>query len=131
MQIRDAKRIGNVGARRMADYEYKYEIVLYYPNPFYGKESEYIQSDKPEFLCKPSATGAYIRTTGSYIHKDCFINPESCYVVARISNDDDPDVRSVGLRPWDLEEQDKKDFEQVIRWCTKEDAVSADLTEED
>ena len=91
-----------------------WDVVLWYPNCYYGHIDEYKPAkDRP---------GMYTRKTGAdwethcYIHEDCFKNPESCYSIGRFEfNDDEPDFTSVGSRPWDIPDEEKQNFEDVIK----------------
>lgn len=88
-------RLGNLGLAKTHSYskdpvEY-YEIIRYYPNPYYGKENEYV---KTEF-------GNYqIPGHQCFIDASCFKHPESCYTIGifRQNNDEEPDFESVGSR---------------------------------
>lgn len=111
MEVKKEKRIGNISARPMVDDErYSYEILYHYPNPYYKREGEYIPIEGEDYYQHPEVSFARI-------HKGCFKNPESCYVVAFITNhEDEPDVRSVGLRPWELSETDEQDFKEILKY---------------
>lgn len=105
-------RINNIEVRPLPqDDEEKYmaEIVCYYPNPYYGNEDKYIKSKTdPDFYIYPD--NLYCK-----VHISCFKNPESCYVVAFVTNGEEPDIRTVGDRPWTLNEKDEEDFKQIIK----------------
>lgn len=51
-----------------------YDIVRWFPNRFYGKESEYVKVDENNYR-HPSVIDYFI-------NKKCFENPESCIVIA-------------------------------------------------
>lgn len=59
-----------------------YDIVLWYPNKYYGRENEF-----PEDKLDSS-----FRTDPKYwnhrIHKSCFKHPESCFVIASFVYDE-------------------------------------------
>lgn len=62
-----------------------YDIVYWYPNEYYGKESQYIK--KGEWYVPKSSNYPY-----SYrIHQDCFKSPESCYTIASFNYDKEDD----------------------------------------
>ena len=48
---------------------------------------------------------------------NCFTNPEVYYTIATIDYSDEPAIKSVGMRAFDLEEQDEKDFKKLIRYA--------------
>ena len=73
--------------------EFYFEIVQYYPNPYYGRENEFVKN------------GDYYkdyRFINTSIHKSCFKNKESCYTVGYFiydeNNGESPDFKSVGSR---------------------------------
>lgn len=108
VQIKNQKRIGNIEYRPAVSFDgYKYiEIVHWVPNSLYGKEDEF---EKSPFDSK---------TKNDTIYDDsCFKNPEVCYTIATIDYSDEPDIKSVGMRAFDLNEQDEKDFKKLIRYA--------------
>lgn len=107
-QIKSQKRIGNIEYRTVVSFNgHKYiEIVRWVPNSLYGKEDEF---EKSSFDT---------RTKNGVCHDDaCFKNPEVCYTIATIDYADEPDIKSVGMRAFDLDEQDEKDFKKLIRYA--------------
>ena len=110
MEIKNI-RIGNIGIRPYFNGNSKIigKIVCYYPNPTFGKEKEYNWTEDGEF--------AYKINEGCRMHKSCFVNPESCYVIAFIEDcADEPDIRTVGSRMFKLEENDLTDFVSVCKY---------------
>lgn len=108
VQIKNQKRIGNIEYRTVVLFNgHKYiEIVRWVPNSLYGKEDEFEKS--------PFDT----RTKNGVVYDDsCFKNPEVCYTIATIDYSDEPDIKSVGMRAFDLNEQDEKDFKRLIRYA--------------
>lgn len=104
-QVKSQKRIGNVEYRTVVSFSgHKYvEIVRWVPNSLYGKEDEF----------EKSAFGS--KTKNGVVYNDnCFKNPEVCYTIATIDYSDEPDIKSVGMRAFDLNEQDAKDFKKLI-----------------
>lgn len=98
-------RIGNIELRCVDGI---WEIVRWYPNSFYGKENDFIKIDDEQYQYKDSEN--------CYVHKDCFKNPESCYVIAFVEgSEEEPDLRTVGIRPWQLDEKDEQDFKQILK----------------
>jgi len=83
------------------------EIVFWYPNHYYGNEDQY-KKDGEWYLPK-EGPAAY------RIHEGCFKNPESCYTLATIEIKEEPDIISVGLRPFELAAKDRADFEAIVR----------------
>lgn len=88
---------------------YAAEILCWYPNVYYNRKSEFIQDQlNPEYYIDPNGSAGRI-------HEGCFLHPKSCYVVAFVTKGDEPDIVSVCGRPWELNEQNKEDFEKVIK----------------
>lgn len=100
-----SNRIGNIEYR---DKNNK-EIVYWYPNPYYGRENDYNWTDDGQF--------AYKEDIRCRVHKSCFENNESCYVLAfvRENKDDEPDIQSVGSRVVRLDENDLRDYIEVVK----------------
>ena len=106
-------RIGNVELRPLGvDDKYLAEIIEWYPNTYYGRENDFIKVDNERYRYKDSEN--------CFVHKSCFKNPESCYVIAFVTNNEEPDILSVCNRPWDLSEEDEKDFKQIIKMIYEE-----------
>jgi len=106
-QIKSQKRIGNIEYRAVVSSSgYKYvEIVRWFPNSLYGKENEF---EKSPFDSK---------TKNSVVYDDrCFKNPEVCYTIATIDYSDEPAIKSIGLRAFNLNGQDKEDFKKLFRY---------------
>lgn len=105
-------RIGNVEFRvskTIGSHPRDYiDIILWYPNPDYGREDQYEKVDNEWYIPK----GEYYHYRK---HESCFKNPESCYTVATIDIREEPDVVSCGLRPFDLKPKDRADFEAIVR----------------
>lgn len=115
-ELKKKKRIGNIAVSPMAgDNNYSYEILFYYPNPYYGRENEYVKNEKLGWYEYPDQPNVKI-------HSGCFKSPESCYVLAFITNGEEPDVVSVGLRPWELSGSDDIAFREILKYVfTDED----------
>ena len=107
-QVKSQKRIGNVEYRTVVSINgHKYvEIVRWVPNSLYGKEDEF---EKSPFGSKTK--------NGAVYDDRCFKNSEVCYTIATIDYADEPDIKSVGMRAFDLDEQDEKDFKKLIRYA--------------
>lgn len=104
-------RVGNIEMALRQDTisgDALYEILAYYPNPYYGREKEYVK-DGEWFHPKDSPH--------SSIHKDCFKNRQSCYVIAWIRWNragDEFDIHSVGTRAFDLDEEDERSLKKIL-----------------
>ena len=85
------------------------DIVFWYPNPDYGQEDQYEKINGEWYTPKGMGCNFYRK------HESCFKNRESCYSVATIDIKEEPDVLSVGLRPFDLKPKDRADFEAIVR----------------
>lgn len=114
MKTTKTVRIGNIEARPTHNGKYLFEIVCYYPNKYYQKQDEYIEcEDRPGlYQSKESDDG------GSHwcVHESCFQNPQTCCTIADILNEEEPDVKCIGIRPWELNDEDKSDFEDVLKY---------------
>lgn len=103
-------RINNIECRK-CDTPF-YEIINWFPNPYYGKEDDYIKdgyewNDDKTCLIKDCY----------HIHESNFKNEESCCVIAWIKLSDDGTVtlESVDDRILNLEPEELKDFIEVYR----------------
>ena len=107
-QVKSQKRIGNIEYRIAVSYSgHKYiEIVHWVPNSLYGKEDEF----------EKSSFDTQIKNEVCY-DDACFKNREVCYTIATIDCADEPDIKSIGMRAFDLNEQDEKDFKKLIRYA--------------
>jgi len=85
-----SKRINNIELRSVSsnDIVRFLEIVKWFPNKYYGHEDEYVKYGN-----------YYVPRNGeSYnIHESCFKNKESCFTVASISIDDNPEIRPINI----------------------------------
>lgn len=93
--------------------EYYTEIVKWYPNIYYGNKHHYREVEP----------GMYKKINGEpwetycSVHESCFENPECCYTLATIDNRDDeePNIVSVGSRPFDLNEEERCIFYELVK----------------
>jgi hypothetical protein len=113
------KRIGNLEFRPAAYLLPKekwpknpsWHIDYWYPNGYYGKESEFIKEgdwyiDKNIRNCR--------------IHKDCFKNPESCMAIASFDyNDGYYELRYVSDRPLSLNKEEREIFWTLVEYGYK------------
>lgn len=117
-----SKRIGNIAVINFYEQDGKkkpvqshlkrpkfsfFEIVKFYPNPYYGKESEYeLNSWGDGYRPKDSV--------GINISKSCFKNKEVMYMVASWDNIDHdeltPDLKFVGNRVFELDSEEREAF---------------------
>ena len=109
-------RIGDIEAR-VSGTDDAYEIVKWYPNDLYNKQDDYIYISEIDKYTKEYASNCYYDPA-------CFLSKENCYVLCWITDSDEPDVHTVGMRPFDLEEDDNSDFMLVLRVAVKNVAKS-------
>lgn len=114
-----SKRIGNLMFRKATylgeEPEFSsWHIDFFYPNPYYGKEKEYIKDG--EFY-KSKDTLYPI----SY-HKSCFKHKESCYSVVSFNRDKEGfyELSFVGDRPLSLNGKDLDDLWELIKYGNQE-----------
>ena len=113
------KRIGNLMFRK-ATYLGKepefpsWHIDFFYPNSYYGKESEYTK-EGDYYVSKN--TEFPIR-----YHKNCFMHKESCYSIAYFERHKEGfyELKFIGNRPLKLNEEDLKDFWELVKYGDKE-----------
>ena len=68
----------------------------------------YRRKDSPDSCCR--------------VHESCFKNPEVWYVVADVIDrgDEEPDIKSIGRRPWELGVMDRADFDEIVNAVFKD-----------
>ena len=89
-------RIGNIEFRTApieGTNQRHIEIICWTPNSLYGKESDYEQNDQND---------------------KAFSEKEVCYIIATINIDKHPDIKSYGMRAFQLDEHDDKDFKKIV-----------------
>lgn len=109
-------RINNIECRKYnhvhKDREVMYELILWTPNTYYGREKEY-----RDLGWTDSFGGNFLRNeSGSSIPISAFELKETCIVVAWLKlNRSEPDVylESVGSRILELDKEDLRDFFDV------------------
>jgi len=117
-------RINNIGAEKAAyigkppkDADLNVSIVKYHANRYYGELETYIKDGWKD-------CGSYIESQGlGTIHKNCFDNPETNYVIASLKynkKEDYTELTSVADRLLYIENEDKEDFWEVYRLADKE-----------
>jgi hypothetical protein len=118
MKIPDC-RIGNIQFRTsktLLGKEY-FEIVKYYPNKQYKKESEYNFDEESNRFWK------YIEDTNIkvYYSTSCFVYPEACYTLATFEDDEGEinkyELKYCGDRPLELDEEEFEIFNEIVRWA--------------
>lgn len=121
-------RVGNIESRKPTYLfnppvdDKNIDIVVWNPNPYYGWESNY---DWDENGCAHLKDDYRVR-----IHPSCFKNPESCISIAGFKYDPKEscyELQHVCFRPFELSEQDYKDYLYVIRQVYK--ALDKELKE--
>lgn len=88
-----------------------WDIVQYYPNPYYGKESEYNVDETGEWYYKESI---YART-----HKSCFKHKEGCITLASFEYDSHEGIYELHFccdRPIGLNEEEQKIFWELFKY---------------
>lgn len=97
------------------NYEY-FEILKWESNYYYGKEYLYEESQGGEFYVLKGHPNCRI-------DKNCFKNPESCYVLAFFGNvydDDSLNIETVGDRPFKLTIEEFIIFKDLVNKGFKE-----------
>ena len=90
-----------------------YEIIKWYPNTYYNKEQEYRDNGYVD-------NGNFLKNDFHSIQKSLFNNRESCYVIAFIEKGSESwDLRSVGERLVELNQEEQNDFFDVYRMGQK------------
>lgn len=108
-------RIGNIEYResRFLDGTGTYEeIVRWLSNGYYGKYDMMLNDG-----WRKTSDGSLSRGNTT-IDSSCFIHQESCISIATIlwnNSHDEFDVKSVGLRAFELKENDQRDFLRVLK----------------
>lgn len=90
-----------------------YHIDRWYPNPDYGRESEYIKDGN--WYRHPDYQN-YRK------HKDCFKHPESCYTIASFVWDEHEgiyELHFVGDRPIELQKDERDVFWEIYEYGEK------------
>ena len=113
MDIIKKIRIGNIELRPIKESvsaKYIAEIVKWYPNPHYKHEDDYNWDEEKEW--------ATAKNSNCRIHKSCFANPESCYVLSFIDDfkeGEEPDIIECGSRVITL--NNSEDLQDYIKVC--------------
>lgn len=85
------------------------EIVLWYPNPYYGREDEFVMSEDGNWYSYPGKPNCSI-------HKCGFESPELCITIAMFTKNKDGEyyIEFVGDRPLD-NKVDWQDFRTLLQ----------------
>ena len=120
----ESKRINNLSINK-ASYlcreedlpeHISYNINKYEPNPYYGRESDFIRDG--EFYRPNNSNYDFCK-----IHKSCFNFPESGYAVASFDWDkyeECYELRFIGDRPMKLDKEERKAFWELIDYGFKQ-----------
>ena len=92
-----------------------FEIVKWEPNQYYGKLQEYLDDG-----WEISFGGSFLQRSNTSISLSFFTgSPESCFMLASWENMDhdekSPDLKFVGSRPMDLNEEEQAIFMQIAK----------------
>ena len=108
------RRVGNIEVRPTENRQAPYEILCWQRNSYYYEKDQYepVDGDGEMYRRKDQPVGYGSKV----VHESCFKNPESCYVIADVlpCKGDEPDIKSIGRRPWDLSATDRADFDEII-----------------
>lgn len=116
------KRIGNLEIRPATYLLSKdkwpekgaYHIDYWYPNGYYGRESEFL---------KDGDWYVYPDHSNCRVHKDCFKNPQSCFAIASFSYNEHEgcyEFEFVGSRPLQITKEERDIFWKLIEYGFKE-----------
>ena len=114
-------RIGNIEFRWGGCNEC-YEVVRWYPNPYYGHKDEYEDCGGGSYHKKDGPANCYISET-------CFEHPESCLVLAFFDvrhEGENVDLRFVGSRPLALCEDEFDAVMKCVRYGYKKLSIYPD-----
>lgn len=95
------------------------EVIQWFDNDLYGKAGDYVEfPEDHNFMVKreDAERGDYTCRTD----KKLFEKKQLCFVIAFIEWNrahDEMDVSSVGRRPWELDETNKKWYDEIINWA--------------
>jgi len=111
-------RIENIECRFSQN---QYEFVRWYPNKYYGTKNKLIAEG---YELHNIHDDNFILTKGNHtIHDSCFLNPESCYVIATIVYDKKEyytEIKSVGNRLLGLTKKERNYFFEVYQYADKQ-----------
>lgn len=91
-----------------------WHIDFWYPNAYYGKESEYI---------KEGDWYLYPNSPHCRVHKDCFKHPQSCMAIASFNYNNHEgcyELEFVGDRPLSLSKEDREIFWELLEYGFKQ-----------
>lgn len=106
-------RIGDIEFRSTRSWNgsFYYEVVMYYPNGYYGHEDDYVFDEMRQMY-------HYKDNEFCFIDPSCFKHEESCYTLARFekNSDDEYDIRSIGSRPFEISPKDITDYVACVKY---------------
>jgi hypothetical protein len=111
-------RIENIECRFSQN---QYEFVKWYLNPYYGQEAT-LQEDGYK-LIKVDEKRFSLTKKNHFIDGSCFLNPETCYVIATIEydvNEHCTEIKSVGDRLLGLTKKERNNFFEVYQYADKQ-----------
>lgn len=117
-------RIGDIELA-YSDFNKSEEIVQWYDNDLYGKIGDYVEfPEDHSFMVKreDAERGDYMCRTD----KKLFAHKQLCFVISFIEWNktyDEMDIRSVGRRPWELDEQNRKWYDEIVNWAFEHQSV--------
>lgn len=110
-------RVGNIEFK-YREFNKQYEIVRWQPNELYGKEAELAKD--PNWHWRHGTWSKSIGGMWCQHGPSCFEHLESCYQIVSVRYPENDyskfDLRTVGLRPWELDAQDEQDFKVVLEF---------------
>lgn len=91
-----------------------WDIVYWYPNGYYGKEDSYIKENEDWYL--------YPDSPHCRVHKSCFKNPESCFVIASFNYDKEGyyELSFIGDRPLSINKEEREIFWELVEYGYKQ-----------
>ena len=109
--MKELFRCGNIAFVERKGRELYHEIIMYYPNGYYGKQDEYLFDEVHQMYYKQDCPYCFIDPS-------CFKNEESSYTLAVFEprKDEDCNVRSIGKRPFEISPADITDFITCVKY---------------
>lgn len=114
-------RLGNIGLEKACYLGEEpsipsIQVVKYENNRYYGNEQKYKWSEDGKHAYKIDENGNIDERFS--VHKSCFRNPETCFVLASFDYDEHEDffeLRFCGDRPLDLDSEELDLFWKILR----------------
>ena len=106
-------RIENIELRTTSYKNNPYEFVKWFPNNYYEQREIMLKNGWIEGMDG-------IHKNHCHIHNSCFVNPETCYVIAWMKKDNDGwDMETVGSRLLDLSIEERNVFFDIYKKADK------------